>query len=704
MPIVWNAYLVALSVLIAMLGSFSALSHTEHMRENTGKTAFLWMSAGAVTLGMAIWAMHFIGMLAFHLPIPIGYDISLTLLSILPAIVATLIGFHLLQNRAVRFGRIVLAGTLMGLGIAIMHYTGMAALKMQPAISYDPLIFVLSIVIAIVAAIGALLIVFVGNKLGLSSFKQQSFGALIMGFAIAGMHYTAMQGASFAVGSFCAVGGRSVEPTLLALIVTSAVLLLFSGGSFASLVDRRIALDRLLVAHATLKARGEHIEYLANFDPLTGLPNRNLCMNRLEQALLQARRTQSKLGLMFLDIDRFKYINDNFGHAFGDSVLKEFGSRLIAILRDGDTVARLGGDEFVIILADIKDPEDAACVAMKILEAFLPPVSVNERELHVTSSIGVSVYPEDGIEADMLLKHADVAMYRAKGQGRNCFQCYAPEMGARAVERVKLEHALHHALENNQFELHYQPQVDLKSGHVKSVEALIRWHHPELGSVAPNRFIPLAEETGLIIPIGEWVLKTACAQAGAWRQAGHWLTVAVNVSGRQFQQKNMPQLVQSVLMASGLDARCLELELTESMLMNDSEATVQILGHLKAIGVRLSIDDFGTGFSSLSYLTRFPIDIIKIDQSFISGLAKKPEAASITLAVIALAKALSLKTVAEGVETVEQLEFLHANGCDAIQGYYFSRPLPADQMSALLGRSTRLHLGKICDTSPAPGK
>ena len=434
------------------------------------------------------------------------------------------------------------------------------------------------------------------------------------------------------------------------------------------------------------RLRDERIEYLANFDPLTGIPNRNLFMNRLEQLLIQARRAHSRVGLLFLDIDRFKYINDSFGHSCGDSLLTGFAARLKLLLREGDTVARLGGDEFVIILADIKEPEDAARLAIKVLHAFVAPVATDGRELHVTTSIGVSVYPEDGDEAGTLLKHADAAMYRAKSQGRNGFQCYTLEMGSRALERLTLEHALHHALENEQFEVHYQPQIDLKSGRIKSVEALIRWYHPQLGAVAPSRFIPLAEETGLIIPIGEWVLKTACAQASAWHRAGHPLTVAVNVSGRQFQQKNMPQLVRKLLDEAALDAASLELELTESMLMNDSETTIEVLERLKAIGVGLSIDDFGTGFSSLSYLTRFPIDIIKIDQSFISGLDTKPEAASIALIIIAMAKALGLKTVAEGVETEEQLAFLHANGCDTVQGYYFSPPLPADDMSELLAR------------------
>ena len=452
------------------------------------------------------------------------------------------------------------------------------------------------------------------------------------------------------------------------------------------------------------RLRDDRIEYLANFDSLTGIPNRNLLMNLLEQALTRARRTGTRLGLLFLDMDRFKYINDTFGHALGDSLLKAFAARLKSVLRKEDIVARLGGDEFVIVLLDIGEPEDAARLALKVMQAFALPVPVDGHELHVSTSIGVSVYPEDGTDADTLLKHADVAMYRAKEQGRNGFQCYTLEMGARAVEKLELEQALHEALENNEFELHYQPLIDMKSGCVTSVEALLRWHHPELGCVAPARFIPLAEETGLIIPIGAWVLNTACAQASAWHAAGHALNVAVNVSGRQFQQKDMPQLVQSALDLAGLDAEFLELELTESMLMNDSEATVRILHQLKAIGVSLSIDDFGTGFSSLSYLSKFPIDIVKIDRSFISDLADKPEAASIAVAIIALAKALDLGTVAEGVETAEQLAFLQAHGCDTMQGYHFSRPLPVDELGTLLELGRKFHVGKIGAAEPGAGR
>ncbi|MGS0742789.1 EAL domain-containing protein [Glaciimonas sp. GG7] len=832
MPIFWNGYLIALSVFVAFFGAFSTLSHVENMRESTGRAAFLWMISGAVTLGVAVWSMHFIGMLAFHLPIAIAYDFKLTLFSIIPAIAGTLAGFVLIQNQDLYLKRLVSAGVVMGLGIAAMHYTGMAALKMQPAINYDPLIFLASILIAIIAATGALLIAFGdGTKKRPLYLKQQVLGAMVMGGAVAAMHYTAMAGANFSIDSFCAVNGTTIDRTLLALIVTCLVMLLFSAGSLASLLERGIVLERLRQAHASLKmhshqlqqvedklsgildsipmviwsvtpthellymnpaadyiygrpvadfvadrtmwsrivhpddyslvmgwlsrvlvgepqtleyrivrpsgeirwledrartvrdkkgntlrldgvatdiserkASDERIEYLASYDDLTGLPNRNFLITRLQQALMHARRSGRKLALLFLNIDRFKSINDNFGHSFGDNLLKEFADRLTSILRAGETLARMGSDEFVIILEDIREPESAGQLALRVLKAFELPLSSSGHDLSLSlsMSIGVSIYPEDGDDPDVLLKHADVAMYLAKDQeGGNCFQCYTPEMGNKVIEKVRLEHALHHALQNDEFVLHYQPQIDLKTGHIKSVEALIRWNNPELGFIAPGYFIPIAEKTGLIIPIGEWVLKTACAQVSAWLGEGFQLTVAVNVSSRQLQQKNMPLMVQSVLANTGLAPACLELELTESMLMNDSEATIGILHQLKTIGVKMSIDDFGTGFSSLSYLTRFPIDIIKIDQSFIANLDKKPEAASIILTVIALANALGLKNFAEGVETAEQLEFLRANGCDAIQGYYFSRPLPAHEMRALLRLGASLDLGKIACSSPA---
>jgi diguanylate cyclase (GGDEF)-like protein/PAS domain S-box-containing protein len=429
----------------------------------------------------------------------------------------------------------------------------------------------------------------------------------------------------------------------------------------------------------------QQLEHQANHDTLTGLPNRNLLQDRVAQSLAHARRTGERLAVLYIDLDRFKYLNDSFGHPVGDAFLKEAAARLNATVRESDTVARLGGDEFVVMVPGLARTEDAGNVAQKLLAALAAPLDVEGHQLLLTASLGVSIYPDDGDDAVTMLKNADAAMYRAKEQGGNGFQFYIREMGVLAQERVALESALRRAVEQQEFELHYQPKVSLESGQITGVEALIRWRHPELGMVSPDRFIPVAEETGLIVPIGEWVLRTACLQAKAWHAAGYPdLSMAVNLSARQFRQQNLPELVRDVLADTSLAPEHLELELTESLLMKDSESIVQALRELKTIGVTLSLDDFGTGYSSLSYLKRFPIDVVKIDRSFVRDVTCSVDAASLVKAIIAMAEALRMKTVAEGVETQGQLGFLSANQCDAIQGYYFSRPLPANEMTALL--------------------
>jgi diguanylate cyclase (GGDEF)-like protein len=440
------------------------------------------------------------------------------------------------------------------------------------------------------------------------------------------------------------------------------------------------------------------IEYLATHDALTDLPNRNLLGDRIAQSIAQTHRAGERLALLFLDLDRFKFINDSFGHTVGDGLLKAVAARLLGTVRDSDTVARLGGDEFVIMAPGLIHAGDAANVAKKILATFAVPFVVAGRELHVTASIGVSIYPEDGDNSNTLLKSSDAAMYRAKEQGRNGFQHYTREMSVQAQERVELESALCLALERQEFELHYQPQVDLNSGQITGVEALIRWHHPTLGMVSPLQFIPLAEETGLILAIGEWVLKTACAQAVAWHLAGYpQLSMSVNLSARQFRQHYMAGLVASALAETGLAAEYLVLELTESLLMKDSHTIVQALRELKAMGVVLSLDDFGTGYSSLSYLKRFPIDVVKIDRSFVHDVTSNVDGASLTKTIITMAQSLKLKTVAEGVETKAQLSFLKRNGCDSIQGYYFSRPLPANEMLVLLHEGKHIPAASMGD-------
>jgi diguanylate cyclase (GGDEF)-like protein/PAS domain S-box-containing protein len=429
----------------------------------------------------------------------------------------------------------------------------------------------------------------------------------------------------------------------------------------------------------------ELVSYLAQYDPVTGLPNRALFADRLRQGMFQASRHNRLVGVAFLDIDRFKTINDSMGHDTGDALLRAIGQRLRECLRDGDTVARAGGDEFIMVLADMAHTDDAARLAHKILTHLRRPFTVGGHEFYVSGSLGITFYPHDARDVEELLRNADVAMYRAKEMGRNTFQFYAAEMMAQAQERLNLENSLRRALERGEFALHYQPIVELEGGKIVGAEALLRWRHPERGMVPPGKFIPFAEESGLIVPIGEWVLRTACAQAREWEKAGFGkLRVSVNISPRQFQRPDVFNIIANALRDTKLAPECLELELTESMLMLNPEAAIANMKRLSGMGVQLSIDDFGTGYSSLSYLKRFPIDRLKIDRTFVSGVPKDTDDVAIVAAIIAMAHKLGMNVVAEGVETADQLSYLRNNACDVMQGYYFSPAVPNEEFTALL--------------------
>ena len=430
----------------------------------------------------------------------------------------------------------------------------------------------------------------------------------------------------------------------------------------------------------------ETIRHLAYFDALTRLPNRTLFNDRLAQALAHARRRGARgLAVMFLDLDRFKTINDTLGHGAGDELLRTLASRLTGALREEDTVARLSGDEFMFVLPDVDDVEAAARVARKILEEVAVPFRIHGHELHVTASIGITMVPTDGTDAETLIRNADTAVHRAKKQGGNTYQLYAPAMNAIAFKRLLLENSLRHAVDREELELHYQPLVSLKDGTIVGSEALIRWNHPELGLVSPLEFIPLAEETGLIVPLTQWVLRTSCAQMRSWREAGLPIeTVSVNISAERFNTSDLPAAVAEALSATGLDGRHLCLELTESVMMENAEESIATLDELKKLGVKISIDDFGTGYSSLSYLKRLPIDTLKIDQSFVRNMPVDADDAAIAMLIISMAHNLQLSVVAEGVETEEQMSTLRSQRCDVMQGYLVSRPLPATDMTALL--------------------
>jgi diguanylate cyclase (GGDEF)-like protein/PAS domain S-box-containing protein len=433
------------------------------------------------------------------------------------------------------------------------------------------------------------------------------------------------------------------------------------------------------------RAMAQQISHSAAHDYLTGLPNRMLLNDRIAHAIALAPRHRSKVAVLFLDLDGFKYINDSLGHPVGDKLLQSIAERLVGCVRGSDTVSRQGGDEFVVLLSELQNVEDAAILARRILKAVAEAHSIDHHDLHVTTSIGLSVFPDDGPDAETLIKNADTAMYQAKENGRQSYQFFKPAMKVRAVERQSVEESLRRALQRREFKLQYQPKIDLRTGAITGAEALLRWIHPTRGLVSPVRFIPIAEDCGLILPIGAWVLREACTQARDWLDKGlNFSTIAVNVSAMEFRDDHFLEGVFKILRETGLDPKYLELELTESVLMKRADSTASILQILRERGVKIAIDDFGTGYSSLSYLRKFPVDALKIDQSFVRQISTVGDDTTIVTAVIGMARSLKLRVVAEGVETLEELEFLRAHRCDEAQGFYFSRPLPPAHFAELL--------------------
>jgi diguanylate cyclase (GGDEF)-like protein len=445
------------------------------------------------------------------------------------------------------------------------------------------------------------------------------------------------------------------------------------------------AIGHILTTALQRQKAEQRLAHLAQFDALTGLPNRTLLQDRLAQTIVQSRRKRWHAGALFVDLDRFKLINDTLGHHQGDALIRQVGERLLECVRPGDTVGRISGDEFAVVLADMARPDDAALVAQKVLDTLARPFDLGGNEAYISASIGIAAFPEDGEEAETLLKNADIAMYRAKESARNCYRFFTAEMNQRTVAKVQLNTDLRRAIERNEFTLHYQPKVDLADGGLRGLEALLRWNHPQRGMVSPGEFIPALEDSGLILPVGEWVIGEACAQLRRWRDAGRVIVpVAVNLSPKQFRRGDLDRIIRDLLARHGLDADLLELEITESCLMEDPEDAVRVMHSLRAAGLRISIDDFGTGYSSLSYLTRLPLSALKIDRSFVRDAGDSAEAASIVRAVIDMAQNMRFTVIAEGVETEQQVAFLREHGCDQAQGYFFGRPDAADVTGAQL--------------------
>jgi diguanylate cyclase (GGDEF)-like protein/PAS domain S-box-containing protein len=756
--------LVGLAAVICILASFAAINLLHHARKASGRMRSVWLGVSAISTGFGIWATHFVAMLAFTPGIPSGYNIMLTILSLVAAIVLTTAGLAVSLVPDWRHGPWI-GGAIVAGGIAAMHYTGMAAFEIAAIVLWDPTLVVASIVLG--AVIGA-----VALPVGLhgEEEKWKIGGAVLLTLAICSHHFTAMGAVSIipdptmevsqsalpagwlavgvAIASFAIIGlalagvvldirdhrrselevdrmrdlaNASVEGLLVCdgevIVSVNTSFAALTGLSASNLVGARlescfpdkVARAKLLsgsnlpvetslrhldgsmtpvelilrpiifsgrphhvVAVRDLQARRaaeQHIHYLAHHDALTSLPNRNHFNTRIDQEIAALSDGES-LAVLCLDLDRFKEVNDLFGHAAGDTVLQTVASRVTAVLDEHQMMARLGGDEFAVLMPGIRNPASASRLAESILEALRATGDAPDNN-NISTSIGIAIYPDDATDRQALLTHADTALYRAKTEGRNTYRFFEARMGAEVRERRMLEHDLRLAISRNELRLAYQPQKDVRNRAITGFEALLRWKHPIRGEISPAIFIPIAEETGAILEIGDWVLKAACREAATWTQP---LTVAVNVSAVQLYNANFVQELHQILLETGLPARRLEIEITETALVRDFHRALTTLRLIKALGIRIAMDDFGTGYSSLSNLRAFPFDKIKIDGSFVKSVNSNDQAATIVRAVLGLGRGLGLPVLAEGVETDAELQFLQDELCDEVQGYLLGRP------------------------------
>ncbi|MCP2071904.1 UNVERIFIED_ORG: diguanylate cyclase (GGDEF)-like protein [Pseudomonas lini] len=673
----YSPALVFISLFVAVLASYTALDLTGRIATARGRAAHLWMAGGALAMGVGVWSMHFIGMLAFTLPIELGYDVSITALSLLIAILSCGFALWLVSQPRLPAWQLAFGALIMGAGISTMHYTGMAALQMQPGIDYDPTLFGASLVIAVGASAAALWIAFRLRQNTPHVRMARAGAAVVMGVAIVGMHYTGMAGARFSEGSFCGsldgLSGKGLDN--LVLITTLAVLAI---ALLTSILDARLEARTAELAHSLTQANRE-LTQLALHDPLTALPNRVLLADRIGQAMHRVQEQGGCFALMFIDLDGFKPVNDAFGHHMGDLLLRDVALRLREDLRSQDTLARIGGDEFVL-LVQLAEPDDALRLAARQVGLIARTFRVADHDLQISASVGISLYPGNGQNAEELLMNADAAMYHAKGAGKNGYSFFDASMNSNARKQLQLLQDLRIAVEQRQFSLYYQPKFDAANGRPVGAEALLRWTHPTQGLLMPDTFIDLAEKTGLIIPIGEWVLNEACRQMREWYVLGYtdW-RIAVNLSALQFCHTGLVQSVAKALETHQLPANSLTLEITETTAMSDADASMTVLQQLSDMGVDLSIDDFGTGYSSLMYLKRLPANELKIDRGFVRDLEHDSDDAAIVSAIVALGQALGLRIVAEGVETDVQQDFLTQLGCDSLQGYLLGHPLPAER-------------------------
>ena len=646
----YNFYIVGLSILIAILASYSALNITGKVSHAKGRAVVFWLLAGSVVMGCGVWAMHFVGMLAFHMNMPVQYDVLLTIVSMSASVLSAFIAFWITMPKRVNWINIALGGLIMGCGIIAMHYIGMEAMVMPMPISYNKFWLACSILIALLASYAAL-ILFLKFRHQPSASSSKSISAILMGVAICGMHYTGMKASNLEEhrAMMHAHTDNAMDPFLLyGVTCIVLVLLLISWG--AMYFDRNV------------------LEKLAYTDHVSGLWNRNE-MNRF----LSTLDPEEELAFLFLDLDQFKAINDTLSHDIGDLLIGEAGGRLSQFISNNTLVFRIGGDEFLIILLDA-NPEKAEALAENVLSQVEEAFYILGNELYITGSIGISYGKIGDTGYSVLLKQADAAMYEAKLLGKNRHFTYSEALGGEKIRKLLLENDLHKALAERQLYVVYQPQWNIGTNSLSGFESLLRWNHPEEGTISPAEFIPLAEETGLIIPMTRWVLEQACLQCKMWLNQGWNQSIAVNLSNKVFQSNHLLTWVKTALEQADLPPHLLELEITESMVMHDIEDIVRQVESIRALGVRFSLDDFGTGYSSIGLLDRIPLDCLKLDKMFIEDL-DTPSKCAIVHGIIFMAKSLNLDIIAEGVENEDHISILSQLGCKVMQGYYYGKPM-----------------------------
>ena len=695
LPSTYDEAGVLASIAIAVLASYVTLDLSRRVRTMDRTVAAAWWLGGSLVMGTGIWSMHFVGMQAFTLPITLGYTASWTALSWVAALLTSAAALGIASLGSITRWRVAAGALFMGGGICAMHYLGMLALDMAPPIIWDTLWVLLSAVVAVAASAAALVLFFVLRPYkGARGQFYQLTAALAMGLAIAGMHYTGMAAASFPAGAVClsadALGGSS-----LSIMVSLACSLMLVLTLLVAKLDGRMRRRALLLtaslqeANAQLQTANDELHRRAFTDPLTGLPNRLLFEDRLVHALSRMDREQERIssrvreriGVLFIDLDGFKPVNDSFGHAAGDTVLKEAALRLRRQARDSDTVARVGGDEFLMLVEDAGNVAGCLTLAARVVAVLREPFDVAERQVQISCSVGVVVYPDQG-QREKLVANADAAMYAAKRAGGGTYALFESHMDNDMGDQLALQADLRQAVDNQQLELHYQPKVDGQRGRIHGVEALLRWNHPERGAVPPSVFIPVAERFGMIHKLGAWVIDEACRQMQEWADTGVRMRVAINLSVHQLREPDLVARIESALRRHFIPSSQLLCEITESVAMEDLKATQRAFEGLARIGVYLSIDDFGTGYSSLSYLRQLPARQLKIDRSFVRDLESSSDARAVVDAVIRLAHALGLRVVAEGVETEGQRDILLQMNCDELQGFFFARPMSATMLAS----------------------